>query len=253
MLIVEYQLDLQAEGVEMILKKVKRIHIIVRLIVACYFLMTVIPQFCLFILTNLQPELEALFVIYFLISAFIQSPLKLGLSLYIWKLALRYLNYFDNLNQTKCKIIIHGVLGYISLVFANAWAVSLSQFLSIFLELNISWYDSIYYISPYFDGIMYLLQGCLILTVMHVLNDIALEQDETFEEPMDTLIQNNKLLDGSQELPFDQTIDQTINDQQSVIAYHHEQKEMSRFELVSKEFSKWNENHNYRSNQQTIQ
>ena len=51
------------------------------------------------------------------------------------------------------------------------------------------------------------MQGMIILTVMHILNDIALEQDEQFDEQVDTLIQNNKLLDGSSELPFDQTIE----------------------------------------------
>jgi len=69
------------------------------------------------------------------------------------------------------------------------------------------WYDPLFDVIPFLNSLMYLMQGLIILTVMHILNDIALEQDEQFDEQVDTLIQNNKLLDGSSELPFDQTIE----------------------------------------------
>ena len=47
---------------------------------------------------------------------------------------------------------------------------------------------------------------------MHILNNIGCEEPEHYEEPVDTMIQNDQMLEHSQDMPFDQSIDQTIND-----------------------------------------
>ena len=126
MLIVEYQLNLNAENGNMIVKKVKRVQWVVRTLIVSYLLMTVIPQFCLFILSKWSLSLGPLFKAYFVINAWVLSPLKVVITLFIWLLALRYIKYFDNLDQRKCQIIINIAQLYITLIFGFDFVIAFS-------------------------------------------------------------------------------------------------------------------------------
>lgn len=156
-------------------------------------------------------QLQPLFTTYFVTNA-ILCPIKLAITLYIWRLALRYIQYFDNLDQRKCRLVINSVQLFSVLVFSLDVAISFCQFLNIFVSYSITWYDSLYNVTPFLRASMYLVQALLLLSVMRVLNNIAHEAEAAaFTEPVDTMIQNADLLEpGHDDLPFDTTIDQSF-------------------------------------------
>lgn len=113
------------------------------------------------------------------------DPLRLVLSLYIWRLSIRYMGYFDNVNRARAHLIIHLSQLFFATNFAIIFARSMSQFLSMF-DIGGDWYEFTYKVMPSSFQIMYLLFGINQLLAIEVVSTAHNEQSSVHDGPMDT-------------------------------------------------------------------